>query len=294
MRVAFISDSVFKMNTPGGILSGVLDDPIHVRLFAAAHLTLARDHWRAQNVLDRFWRLYVNDRDGAQLQWSGKTIPLQANTGYFIPARVPFSGHTRADITHFYVHFDVLGLAEGVRRELFAKPLEVATSPVFRDLTHAAVRALAPEVPGGALDFTQQIPIKALLYSSLAACIAAAPSDALQRARQLQQAYVPLAPALSYIDENLTAPLTISHLAGLCHFSDDYFIRRFRQSMGQSAVAYIQEKRVTLAAQRLLFSPDSIETIAAQCGFGNRFYFSRVFKKHTGFAPAAYRGATRL
>jgi transcriptional regulator GlxA family with amidase domain len=104
----------------------------------------------------------------------------------------------------------------------------------------------------------------------------------------------PVLAALHYIEDNIGERLINVHLARLCHLSEDYFIRRFRQSLGQSPVAYIQERRVTLAAQRLLFSSESIEVIAAQCGFGNRFYFSRVFKRHTGVAPAAYRGVPRL
>lgn len=269
-----------------------MDDRVHLRLFGAARVSLARNDWHAENVLDRFWRLYLNDHEGASLQFNGEHIPLRAGTVYLIPARVPFSGWNDADIHHFYVHFDVLGLAEGVRRELFAAPVAVPPLPAIKPLARAAAHDLGK--PFGTLDFTQQIQLKALLYAVLAAILAEAPDKQLQRVQQLQQAYAPLAPALAYIEDNLTAPLPVPVLAALCHLSEDYFIRRFRQSLGQSPVVYIQERRVTLAAQRLLFSAESIETIAVQCGFGNRFYFSRVFKRHTGVAPAAYRGAPRL
>ena len=49
-----------------------------------------------------------------------------------------------------------------------------------------------------------------------------------------------------------------------------------------------------LAAQALLFTADSIETIAATSGFANRFYFSRVFTRQMGISPAAYRRAVRV
>jgi len=48
------------------------------------------------------------------------------------------------------------------------------------------------------------------------------------------------------------------------------------------------------AAQALLFTADSIETIAAESGFANRFYFSRVFMRHMGVSPAIYRKAVRV
>jgi AraC-like DNA-binding protein len=270
-----------------------LDDRVHLRLFGAARLTLPRGEWRAEKLLDRFWRFYLNQNDGATLHFNDETWPLRAGTPYLIPSRVPFSGHNYdADVEHFYIHFDVLGLAEGVQRELFSAPVAVPAQPATRALARAAARSVG--APFSALDFTRQIGLKALLYASLADVLAVAPASQLQRARQLQQAYAPLAPALAFIEENLAVSLPVPHLAALCHLSEDYFIRRFRQSLGQSPVAYIQERRVTLAAQRLLFSSESIEVIAAQCGFGNRFYFSRVFKRHTGVAPAAYRGVPRL
>jgi len=51
---------------------------------------------------------------------------------------------------------------------------------------------------------------------------------------------------------------------------------------------------VEAAAQRLLLTNDPIEGIAEACGFANRFYFSRVFARRMGAAPAAYRRAGRV
>ncbi len=42
------------------------------------------------------------------------------------------------------------------------------------------------------------------------------------------------------------------------------------------------------------FSADSIDAVAAASGFGNRFYFSRVFARHLGVAPGAYRRMARV
>jgi len=76
--------------------------------------------------------------------------------------------------------------------------------------------------------------------------------------------------------------------------SEDHFIRRFRECVGQSPAQYIQEQRVARAAQRLVFTTESIDAIAAATGFANRFYFSRVFTRHMGTSPAAYRNAPRV
>ncbi|HET8841014.1 MAG TPA: helix-turn-helix transcriptional regulator, partial [Ktedonobacteraceae bacterium] len=68
-----------------------------------------------------------------------------------------------------------------------------------------------------------------------------------------------------------------------------YFIRRFRLSIRRTPVQYIQEQRVKRAEQQLLMTRLSLEQIAADNGFGSRSYFSRIFTRHTGVSPAAYR-----
>ena len=135
---------------------------------------------------------------------------------------------------------------------------------------------------------------KALLYGALAAYLADLPPERLRRYQQQAQAQAPVLPALQEIEARLAEPLSNAHLARLCHLSEDYFIRLFRSCVGQSPVQYIQQQRVRRAAQRLLFSADSIDAVAAASGFGNRFYFSRVFARHLGVAPGAYRRMARV
>ncbi len=71
--------------------------------------------------------------------------------------------------------------------------------------------------------------------------------------------------------------------------SGDYFMRRFRECVGQTPQQYVLERWLVAAAQRLVFTDDGIERIAAETGFGNRFYVSRVFARHFGLPPATYR-----
>ena len=51
----------------------------------------------------------------------------------------------------------------------------------------------------------------------------------------------------------------------------------------------MQEQRLEVATQRLLFTEESIEQIAVETGFNNRFYLSRVFTRKIGIPPADYR-----
>ena len=49
--------------------------------------------------------------------------------------------------------------------------------------------------------------------------------------------------------------------------------------------------RLDQACRRLRHTNESIEQIAEDCGFPNRYYFSRMLKQHRAISPAAYRKA---
>jgi AraC family transcriptional regulator len=267
-------------------------------LFAARRTLIDAQRWTLRNMQDSFWRLYMNSDDGAALVLAaegggdGVRYALEAQQLYFVPAGVRFSTATQGQIEHFYIHLDVLGMPQAAMQVLFGGPVLV---PPHTHLQHEALALAAAVSDGERPGLLTQCRIKGLLYGSLAAYLAQLPAPLHEQYQRLAQAQAPVQPALQEIEARLGEPLSNGHLSQLCHLSEDYFIRLFRASVGQSPMQYLQAQRVRRAAQGLLFSGDSIEAIAAATGFGNRFYFSRVFARHMGLGPAAYRrvGRTR-
>lgn len=96
---------------------------------------------------------------------------------------------------------------------------------------------------------------------------------------------------LLYIKENYSATLTISELAGVCHFSEYYFMRFFKQYMNMTCIEYINQYRMEIAAGKLAEGEENITDIAFDVGFRNISYFNRVFKNSFGMTPKAYRKA---
>jgi len=263
---------------------------IHLRLFRAERITIGTD-WNAADVRSRFWRFYANDADGAALLLDDGAYPLCGGGLYFVPAAVRFSCRCTRPVGHFYIHFDVLGLPQSALRELWGRPVQIPPAPALE----ASVRTLAAEpLPGAVLDFLRECRLKATLYEALALCLAAVPEEARRREEQRATEMQPVLSALRHIDAHLADPLPVARLAACCHLSADTFARRFRRCVGQTPTQYILERRVTQAAQRLLFTDDSIERIAETTGFGNRFYFSRLFARQTGLSPAAYRRSGQI
>lgn len=80
-----------------------------------------------------------------------------------------------------------------------------------------------------------------------------------------------------------------SFYAGGLFISVNYLNRVCQEKRGLSSGDMIR-KRVVIEAERLLFHTyNSVSEISLELGFESASYFTRFFKKHTGFTPDAFR-----
>ena len=97
-----------------------------------------------------------------------------------------------------------------------------------------------------------------------------------------------LQPAVSLMDQQYTQALSIDDLAHQCHLSTAHFRRLFRKAYGLSPQQYIQNLRIGKAKDLIRSELYSMSEVAARSGFGNIYYFSRVFRQATGMPPSTY------
>jgi AraC-like DNA-binding protein len=95
--------------------------------------------------------------------------------------------------------------------------------------------------------------------------------------------------ALRRIEEELATPLSVPGLARGCNLSSSAFARLFRTHVGESPHQHLMRRRVEQAARLLARSTLTVEAVAEQCGFSDRFHFTHVFRKLRGMAPAEFR-----
>src|ERR1017187_6569469 len=95
--------------------------------------------------------------------------------------------------------------------------------------------------------------------------------------------------SLSYMLEHLDKPLRVSTLSALAGVSASYFFSLFKCATGYSPNDYFIRLRVRYACELLQETDLRVKEVAAVLGYGDQFYFSRVFKSVNGVAPSYYR-----
>lgn len=91
----------------------------------------------------------------------------------------------------------------------------------------------------------------------------------------------------AYVDSALAGPVTLDRLAGVAAYSPYHFARAFKVSTGLTPHEFVTCRRVDRA--RRLLPSEPVEAVARAVGFGNLSHFRRVFRRHTGLPPSAYR-----
>ena len=103
----------------------------------------------------------------------------------------------------------------------------------------------------------------------------------------------PVQKAITYIDSDLTADLSLSALAAMQNVSAGYLSALFRQETGQTLTEHVNRKRIRYAMQLLKTTNLQIQTVAQYCGIVDVHYFSKLFRKYVGKPPTEYRESVK-
>jgi len=98
-----------------------------------------------------------------------------------------------------------------------------------------------------------------------------------------------LSRALDIIHSRFHESLNVQDLATEAGLSRTAFSQRFTKMMGMSTAQYITHWRLQKAKQMLLQEKLNILDIAVQIGYQTEAAFNKVFKRHFGVTPGAYR-----
>lgn len=98
-----------------------------------------------------------------------------------------------------------------------------------------------------------------------------------------------IARTMVWMEVHLQGPLNVRELAAQCNLSTSYFTSRFRQQTGKRVLEYFVALKVKKAQNLLETTRSPVKEIALSLGYTDQLYFSRTFKKHTGYSPLDWR-----
>lgn len=94
---------------------------------------------------------------------------------------------------------------------------------------------------------------------------------------------------IAYMKQHLDQPLQLDALAALANLSRSRYVELFKQQAGFAPIDYFIRLRMHRACQLLDTTEASIKEIAAQLGYEDPLYFSRVFRGINDLTPTTYR-----
>lgn len=95
--------------------------------------------------------------------------------------------------------------------------------------------------------------------------------------------------ATDYVNAYIQRTIRLDELAREMGISVAQLTGLFKRTLGLPPHRFIMNLRVTRARELLQTTQLSISEIALACGFSHQEHLTRIFKRETGFTPAAYR-----
>lgn len=95
--------------------------------------------------------------------------------------------------------------------------------------------------------------------------------------------------AIAYMQVHFQEQITLETIAENCGLSPSYFSRKFKEQTGENYIETLADIRIR-EAQKLLGTTDlPIMKIVEQVGYCDEKHFRKLFLKHAGVTPSAYR-----
>lgn len=95
--------------------------------------------------------------------------------------------------------------------------------------------------------------------------------------------------AREYLRQHVTERVSVEELARMANLSSSHFAARFRQETGSSPLRYQTQLRMARARELLDTTDLPVGLVANEVGYGDPFYFTRLFTTVHGVAPVRYR-----
>jgi len=228
-------------------------------------------HWIQNRMEAPYWRIYWNDTPGGFVKVNNLETKLTPDKVVVLSPCTTYSTRLVNPVGHFYVHCSA------------GRPFSLIPPQLF-ELRDPELVRLAAATACYAISAHNNYRTQMRLHIYVCSVLLALPSASIPAYTQ----YDPrISLAITTLENNMRKSNT--ELAGMVNMSTNGFLQLFKQETGISPQAYSMGKRLQDAAIMLHITKNSIEEIAIETGFIDRYHFSRAFSKKYGLGPAEFR-----
>lgn len=230
--------------------------------------------WKHDFTHNPFWRLYYNFDEGAYVVIRNQKYYLEPEKITLIPSQAPYTCHLDKPAQHYWISFVL------EPNFLFSdmKPFQLPLDEISRDLLNVSRNLFYLET-NQAIQRKIHYAARSLIYYCL-----------LHEETQYKK-NVPtrLTTVLDAINKDVKRYWTNEELAKMVGMSTEGFLRWFKKNMDLTPHRFILNLRLEHSCRLLSQTNDSIEKIADDLGFADRYHFSRSFSAKFKCGPSHYR-----
>ncbi len=137
------------------------------------------------------------------------------------------------------------------------------------------------------LELPRLLRLQAMLSELFAELLEAEPQPAEDPA--LEQLRRRFESAVRFMDEHFLRSPSLAEVAARIGLSPPHLHRGFRMAFQTTPHRYMLRRRMDTAQQLLTGTALPVAAVAQRAGYGDQFYFSRVFKRFFRISPEAFR-----
>lgn len=228
------------------------------------------------DVFGPFCRLYYNPLPG--VVFSGKNNPrleLSPNSFYLIPqGKRVRCWNEKPPLTQFYLHFFIFERLPILNQEIIEIPADeelLNWVKKYDDIRNESAAFVTRDL---------------LAMHILSGVLLRLPQEYLYPTQHISPT---IAKVCTIISKNPERKINNKELAQLAGYPLSSFIRAFTKEVGETPQVFCRTKRIEMACELMSTTDSSLDEIATQSGFADRFHMSQVFSRVLGCSPARFR-----
>lgn len=261
-------------------------DELSFKINVVRFQTLGRE-WNTDNFqhssrIIPYVRLYLPVEGEGIVLHHGTKYVLQTGKIYLIPAFTPVQMSCSKRLVKYWTHFNALVFKSTL--DLFSVfdtdyEIELENYALHKDLFERLCEIHEQKSPSDAVAAFEAKCILGKIFVPF-----------LEKMNKTQSPSLHLMyEVLNYIERNINHPISLKTLAKTVNLNPTYLSNMFAARMGTPLIRYCIQRRISHAISLFKNNKLRLEEIAEQSGFEKAETFTKLFKRHTGLTPGAYR-----